>query len=122
MGRPKGSKNKMTGNGETPAIGHNNPPVQLTEEQRRALLLQAIDEIMPQKEKLTSLVGKIRGIYKRFKADGVSKKDIDFAISLKGMEAEQASKTTARYLEIVAWCHPGVQAELFPDFEQRAAE
>jgi uncharacterized protein (UPF0335 family) len=115
MGRPKGSKNRDKSIG--PEAGHNS---KLTDEQRKSLLLRAVDEIGPFKDEVASVVGKMRNVYKQYKADGITKKDIDLALKLTGQEGEEARADMSRILQIYEWTHPGAQAELFEDFREAA--
>jgi hypothetical protein len=115
MGRPKGSKNKQTA-----GIGDNSEPKELTDEQRKSLLLRAVDEIGPFKDQVATIVGKMRNVYKQYKADGIAKKDIDLAIKLTGQEGGEALADMSRVLQIFEWTHPGAQAELFEEFREAA--
>ena len=115
MGRPIGSKNKSKEAG----VGDNSEIKELTSEQKRSLLMRACREISPMKDELAMLVGHMRQTYKQFKADGLPKKDIDFALSLQIMKEAEVIAIATRTAQIIEWVHPGVQAEL--DFE-RAAE
>jgi len=124
MGRPLGSRNK-TKEGEAymhagvePGMGDNSAPRELTLEQKRSLLMKACDEILPMKLDFAALAGEIRQAYKAAKADGIPKKDIDFALQLKGMDRDSIIDRITRHSQIIEWLHPGVQAEL--QFEDAA--
>ena len=122
MGRTKGSKNKPKDDGEAAGIGHNGTPpaIELTDEQRKSLLMQGADEIALHKNEIASIVGTMREIYKRYKADGIPKRDIDLWVRLQGKDSEQARAEASRYLQIFTWAHPAAQAELFDRFQDAA--
>ena len=111
MGRPLGAKNKSKEAG----IGDN---IELTQEQKRNLLLRACEQIAPMKEELASIVDDMRQVYKAYKADGIPKKDIDFALQLRKMDSDEVVERIMRHSQIIEWVHPGVQAEL--DFSAAA--
>lgn len=115
MGRPLGSKNKAK---EEATIGDNSEIKELTPEQKRSLLMDACEEIGPMKTEIASLVGDLRQVYKQYKADGIPKKDIDFALQIRSMGAETVLDRITRHSQIIEWIHPGIQAEL--DFGQAA--
>jgi hypothetical protein len=115
MGRPMGSRNKPK---DEAGIGDNSGIKELTPEQKRSLLLRACEQIAPYKSDIASLVGEMRQLYKEYKADGIAKKDIDLALSLRDMEQADVIALANRTAQIIEWIHPGVQAEL--DFEQAA--
>lgn len=124
MGRPLGSRNKakegeayMHG-GMEPGMGDNSEPRELTPEQRRSLLMQACNDIGGLKADVASLTADLRHAYKQAKADGIPKKDIDFALQLKVMERDAVVERITRHSQIIEWIHPGVQAEL--QFEDAA--
>jgi len=124
MGRPPGSRNKpkdgeayMHG-GMEPGMGDNSAVKELTPEQKRSLLLKACEQIGEMKDEVASIVSDMRHVYKEFKADGIPKKDIDFALSLRKMEPDEVVALHDRNMQIMVWIHPGVQAEL--NFEEAA--
>lgn len=119
MARPKGSKNKPKGakkaadEGATPGIGHND----LTEEQRAALLFQAVGKIEREQVKMREHVAAIRLIRKQAKADGVSAKELNWALELRKSDPDEALATMAMQTRVAKWMgHPiGTQADLFGD-------
>jgi len=124
MGRPPGSRNKPKDEAEVHigSIGDNSKVKELTPEQKRSLLMQACEHITPLKDEIATVIGEIRQIYKQFKADGIPKKDIDFALSLQKMETSEVVALHERNMQIIEWIHPGVQAELsFEDGFTRVA-
>ena len=122
MGRPPGSRNKPKDATEA-GIGDNSAVKELTPDQKRSLLMRACEQITPLKDEIATASGEIRQIYRAYKADGVPKKDIDFALSLRKMGAESVLDMVERNAQIIEWIHPGVQAELsFEDGFTRAAE
>jgi len=122
MGRPLGSRNKPKDEAEA-GIGDNSAVKELTPEQKRSLLMRACEQISPLKDEIATVTGEIRQIYRAYKADGIPKKDIDFALSLQKMEPSEVVALADRNMQIIEWIHPGVQAELnFEDGFTRAAE
>lgn len=115
MGRPLGSRNKPK---DEATIGDNSEIKLLTPEQKRTLLMRACEQIAPMKADVASIVGELRTVYKAYKADGIPKKDIDFALSLGDMEDAEVVALATRTAQIIEWVHPGVQAEI--DFEAAA--
>ena len=124
MGRPLGSRNKAKDGeaymhaGVEPGMGDNSAQRELTPEQKRSLLMKACDEILPMKLDFAALAGEIRQAYKAAKADGIPKKDIDFALQLRGMDRDTLTERITRHSQIIEWIHPGVQAEM--QFEDAA--
>jgi hypothetical protein len=124
MARTKGSKNKPKaakkasagngGDGRPLAVTDNGHP-QLSDEQRQVLWFRAKPRIVALRNKLESITGEIRNEYKKVKSDlGLTKADIDFALSL----ADDDGKVQAawrRRQELARWeQHPiGMQADLF---------
>jgi hypothetical protein len=115
MGRPLGSRNKPK---DEAGIGDNSEVKELTLEQKRSLLMRACEQISPMKADVASIVAEMRALYKAYKADGIPKKDIDFALSLHNMDEAEVVALATRTARIIEWVHPGVQAEI--DFEQAA--
>lgn len=115
MARPLGAKNKPKGE---PGMGDNSEVKELTPEQKRSLLMQACEEIGAMKDEMAHRVSELRAVYKSFKADGIPKKDIDFALQLQRMEPDAVIERVTRHAQIIEWIHPGVQAEL--DFSAAA--
>lgn len=110
-------------------LGHNGGPADLTPQQQRALFFHHLSAVAARKEKIASATGELRAALKAAKADGFTKKDIDFALSLENDEDEKMVEQRKREQEIAAWCgHPiGTQADLFdvdrtPIVERAAAE
>jgi len=117
MGRPPGSRNKPRDismhDGMEPGIGDNSAvkELTLTPEQKRSLLLRACEQITPLKDEIATVTGELRQLYRQYKADGIQKKDIDFALSLRKMETDEVVALHDRNMQIMVWIHPDVQAE-----------
>jgi len=111
MGRPKGSKNTVRL--VSSDVGDNGPPPELSDDEMKAMLHQAIMEIAPRKKDLRELAGELRQVYKMFKDQGLAKKDIDFALTLGTLSDAEAVTRYTRVTKIFTWTHPAVQAELF---------
>lgn len=102
----------------------------LTEDQQAALFFQHKDKIVALRQKLASINGEIRSAFKMAKAEGFTKKEIDFAISLEDDEDDKIQKERQRQNQIARWLGVplGTQGELSlepePDrrpIEERAA-
>ncbi len=102
----------------------------LTEDQMAALFFQHKDKIVALREKLASVNSDLRNAFKVAKAEGFTKKEIDFAISLEDDEDDKIQKARQRENQIARWLGVplGTQAELAlesePDrrpIEERAA-
>lgn len=97
--------------------GHNsrNSLEGLTDDQQRALLFQHLGPIAEKKEDMASLNGELRNLYKKAKADGFSKKEIDFALALISKDQDEMSDEHKQRMRIARWVnHPiGTQPDLF---------
>jgi hypothetical protein len=110
---PQGEQDKTaTENGAGP--DHNT----LTEDQERALFFHHLNRVKAQKAVVASETGSLRSLYKIAKADGFSKKDIDFALSLESRKEEETLEERRRQQRIAFWLqHPiGTQPDMF-DFQ-----
>lgn len=102
--------------GHTPP-GHNSGASveELNDEQQQALFFQHMRKIGDLKKKLASVNGDLRSAYKVAKAEGFTKKDLDFAFDLEKDEDEKMVEDRRRQAQIARWMsHPiGTQADLF---------
>lgn len=85
-------------------VGHNNPPEEMTEDQKRALAFQHADKIEKQAAVVATAVSEMRRLYKVGKADGFPKARLDRIISLRKDGGEERLKAEiAADLEIARW-------------------
>jgi len=91
--------------------GHNS---ELTEEHRRALFFHHLGRIKRQKEVVATATADLRNIYKVAKAEGFSKKDVDFAISIEATDDEILIQERRRQAMIARWMQAplGLQGDL----------
>lgn len=115
------SKNKKTSD-TVKAPGKASPAVAAakknpdTDQEAKALFLQALPKIADLKAKLNTANANLRNAYKAAKADGFHKKDFDTAFQMQGADGEKAKKAAmARELTIAKWlgCDLGSQLDLF---------
>lgn len=99
-GRPK--KEKQENGAPKPTQHQEAGKSELTEDQRRALLTDAVGKVKPLKEKLRSTTADIRNLYKKAKADGVTKEMIDFALGLEDDNGEALTEAKWK-AEIARW-------------------
>lgn len=87
---------------------------ELTEEHRRALFFHHLGRIKRQKEVVASATADLRNIYKVAKAEGFSKKDVDFAISIEATDDEILIDERRRQAMIARWMQAplGLQGDL----------
>lgn len=93
---------------EASNIGHN-------ADRERALLVHHLEEINKLESKMATAKAKVAGAYKAAKADGILKKDIQFAQDLHKDDDNDMLNRRARERQIALWFqHPiGTQTELF---------
>lgn len=121
--KKRGEKTEANGAAGTPQAsagpGHNSGATteQLSEDQHRALFIQSVTKIERLREDVASASGTLRAAYKVAKAEGFSKKDIDFAIGLRKGDQAEAIERRRREQMIAKWVnHPiGTQADLFDE-------
>lgn len=91
----------------------------LSEEQEQALFLNHLGPIRRQRDKIASATSDLRNLYKKAKADGYTKQEIDFALSLEKDKDGAALQKRRREAMIARWMqHPiGTQTDLFADPE-----
>lgn len=96
----------------------------LTEDQQAALFFQHKNAIIALKEKLASVNGSLRSAYKQAKAEGFTKKEIDFAIKLEDDEDDSIQKERQRQNQIARWLGVplGTQTELDLEPDRRSVE
>lgn len=89
----------------------------LNDSQHQALMLQNLKKIVALKTKATSASGELRAAYKEAKADGFTKKELDFAISLQNDDKDEMLTKRRRENQIARWLsHPiGTQSDMFDD-------
>jgi hypothetical protein len=96
----------------------------LTDEQKQVLWFQAKKQILALKATIASETGKLRNVFKTLKADlGLTRADVDFAISLDNDEDDKALTTHRRRMELARWeGHPiGTQPDLFDGVDRTPA-
>lgn len=96
----------------SPGIGHNSD---LSPDQRQALFIHHLTKIEELKAEVASAAGTLRSAYKTAKADGILKKEIDFAIRLRTADEDEILEERRREQQLAQWInHPlGTQADLF---------
>lgn len=116
-GRPKGSTKKAQSEPKEPKVPKAASSVErpnMTPDQERALLMQAVNKVLPLNKKIESLIVERRALYKQIKAeDGITAKDINETIHLRTGDPEKIKADLERKIQLVEWTHPGIQAELF---------
>jgi ribosome modulation factor len=119
--RPRGSGGEGGGaSSEPPAAGHNS---ELTEADRRALLVQNMKNIQELKAAATSASGKLRQGYQKAKAEGFTKDDIDYAIRLRTAKPEELIEQRRRERELAKFLnHPiGTEPDMFDEPDRTPA-
>ena len=94
-------------------VGHNKPP--LTPEQEQALFFNNLRKVRGLKEEMASVSGELRAAFKTAKADGFTKKEIDFALALEKDKNGKVAEQRRREQQIAVWMqHPiGMQPDMF---------
>lgn len=120
MGRPKGSKNKPKDGESPPAAGHNS---ELSEAERRALLLKGIVGIEEMLVEKNTIVADIRNARKKMIAQGFEAFEIDYAIKLrKNKESDEIERRRREAIIARFLNHPiGTQVDLFDDNDRTPA-
>jgi uncharacterized protein (UPF0335 family) len=108
---------------EDPGPGHNSqsePETSLTEDQRRALLLQGVAKIERLQESLESIKGDIRNVRKALKSDGFDRFEVDYALRLRKADETEELDKRRREARIAKWLnHPvGTQPDLFGEVDR----
>ena len=87
----------------------------LTEKQEKALFFHHLGIVKRQKDRAESENGTLRSFYKQAKADGYSKKDIDFALALEKDEDDKMVEERRRQQMIALWMQHsiGTQPDMF---------
>lgn len=113
----KKTKFTVVGGEDHAPVGHNSGATvqELNDDQQQALFFQHKKKIGGLKDKIASLTGDLRSAYKVAKAEGFTKKDIDYAFSLEKDDDEKMVEERRRQEQIARWLgHPiGTQADLF---------
>lgn len=93
----------------------------LSDDQRKALLLQACRQIEGEQAKIATHTANVRNIRKTAKADGISPAELNYALFLRKCEPEQAVAEFRMHAKVAQWlAHPvGKQADLFGGEEDR---
>lgn len=102
-----------------------NPPSNvLTDDQQAALFFQHKKAIESLKDKVASANSALRSAYKVAKAEGFTKKEIDFALSLEDDEDDKIQKDRLRQNQIARWMGIplGTQGELELEPDRRSVE
>lgn len=96
----------------------------LSEDQMAALFFQHKNKIVALRQKLSSVNGELRSAFKVAKAEGFTKKEIDFAIALEDDEDDKIQKERQRQNQIARWLGVplGTQAELDLQPDRRTIE
>jgi uncharacterized protein (UPF0335 family) len=96
--------------------GDNGGPGALTDDERRALLLQGISKLEGLIEKKDEIVADIRNERKRLKSDGFEPYEIDYALALRKKDPAEQLAQHLRQMRIARWlAHPiGTQGSLLP--------
>lgn len=102
--------------------GHNSG---LTENQERALFFDHLNKIQASKEELEKMKASHARLFKAAKADGINKKDLEYALRLRADDSngEELLEERRREIRIAKWLqHPvGTQIDLF-DADRSTAE
>ena len=91
--------------------GHNS---EMTEEHRRALFFHHLGRVKRQKTVVATASADLRNIYKVAKAEGYSKKDIDYATSIEATDDEVLINERRQQAMIARWMQAplGLQGDL----------
>lgn len=117
--QPKGEEPKPEAEAAaeaTPKAGHNSTPMAvLTDDERRAILLNGVKKIEEFQEEMKSWNGKLRAERKRLKAHDFEKHEVDWALKLRSAEDDEVVEERRRQDQIARWLgHPvGSQLEMF---------
>lgn len=121
--KPSGTKPSLTIVGEHGKPGHNSGATaqELSEDQQQALFHQHMRKIRELKKKMSSINGDIRQAFKVAKAEGVTKKDLDFAFALEKDEDDGMVNARRRETMIAKWLNHalGTQGDLFDDMRDK---
>jgi hypothetical protein len=100
---------------DAPGPGHNKPD--LTDDEKRVLLLRPVERILALKQQQKDLNEEIKDERRRLKSDGFTKVEIDYAIFLRSSSEKDALDKRQAQANIARWLgHPvGHQADLFGD-------
>jgi uncharacterized protein (UPF0335 family) len=119
--RERKPKSKNGADKQAPAAvgsvpGDNGGPGALTDDERRALLLQGIGKLEGLIEQKDEVVADIRNERKRLKADGFESYEIDYALALRKKDPAEQLAQHLRQMRIARWlAHPiGTQGSLLP--------
>ena len=107
------SEKKKVPDDRTVGPGHNS----LSDDDQRALLCQALEQVQKKKDEIASLTADLRNLYKKAKADGIPKAEIDYALYLRKASDDEPKADISMRLRVARWlAHPlGTQASLFDD-------
>jgi uncharacterized protein (UPF0335 family) len=100
--------------------GHNSG-VTLTEEQRRALLLNGVKKIEDAQDQLETIKSNIRNLRKILKSDGFERFEVDYALRLRKVDETEELDKRRREARIAQWLNHaiGTQPDLFSDEPDR---
>lgn len=103
--------------------GHNSG---LSENQERALFFDHLNKIQSSKEELEQVKAAHARLFKAAKADGITKKDLEYALRLRADDSngEELLEERRREVRIAKWLqHPvGTQIDLFDEDRTTAVE
>lgn len=106
---------------EASGLGHNSANIELTQEQRCALLVQGCKKIEDYQASLETIKSNIRNVRKSLKADGFERFEVDYALRLRKVDDTEELDRRRREARIAQWLnHPiGTQFDLFSDEPDR---
>jgi len=113
------ARKKSISSDETPGEGHNS--VVLTEEERRAQLINGVKQIEDLTDQLKPIKDKIAEVKKHLKTIGFEKFEVDYALRIKKVDETEELDRRRREARVAAWFnHPiGTQPDLFSDEPDR---
>lgn len=118
MARKKSSKSPETDAGP----GHNSGevPIELTEDQRCALLIQGVQKIEVAQGKMETLKADIRNLRKQLKVSGFDTFEVNYALRLRKADDTEELDRRRREARIAKWFnHPvGMQADMFDEVDR----
>jgi ribosome modulation factor/uncharacterized protein (UPF0335 family) len=116
-------KKNSSSDDEAAGPGHNSgePQIVLTEEERRARLVNGVKQIEDLQEQLKPIKDAIAGVRKDLKEFGFEKFEVDYAMRLKKVDETEELDRRRREARVAAWFnHPiGTQPDLFSDEPDR---
>lgn len=106
----------------SPGAGHNEPPAELSDDQRQALFFQHRREYQTAEDAKKKADADFKNVCKRIKSEGTSVRKIKLARQLETVEGEAAIKAEiAEMIEAVRWTGGGVQLAMFDEPDRTPA-